>query len=332
MTKAAPGEDPDESMLEVGARKSRAAGIAGVWKSLAASRDQMGVRRTALTLARLNQKDGFDCPGCAWPDPDHRSVAEFCENGAKAVAEEATLRRVDADFFAAHPVSALSEKSDYWLGQQGRLTQPMYLPAGGTHYQPIDWDVAFTLIGERLGALPSPDAAAFYTSGRTSNEAAFLYQLMVRRFGTNNLPDCSNMCHESSGAALSHSIGIGKGSVLLEDLYAADLILVVGQNPGTNHPRMLTALERAKRSGAYIVNINPLDEAGLRRFNNPQSPRGLIQGTELADDFFQIRLSGDQALFAALAKLTIDADARGRGVRRRPLLGVRGVRRPPRRP
>ena len=273
------------------------------------SQEQMGVRRTALTLLRVNQPTGFDCPGCAWPDPGHTHVAEFCENGAKAVAEEATLRRVDRVFFARHGIDDLAGRTDYWLGQQGRLTEPMYKPAGGDHYEPIDWEGAFRLIAERLHSLPTPDAAAFYTSGRTSNEAAFLYQLMVRRFGTNNLPDCSNMCHESSGAALAHSIGIGKGSVLLEDLYAADLIMVVGQNPGTNHPRMLSALEQAKDNGAYIVNINPLDEAGLRTFHNPQTPKGLTKGKDLTDDFLQVRLSGDQALFAAMAKLTVEAGA-----------------------
>jgi molybdopterin-dependent oxidoreductase alpha subunit len=314
MADHAPREDPSDDAIEVGQRKHTAAGLTGVVKALSMSRRQMGVRRTALTLARVNQKHGFDCPGCAWPDPEHRSLAEFCENGAKAVAEEATLRRVDRRFFAEHPIAELAERSDYWLGQQGRLAEPMHRPRGGTHYQPIAWDDAFTLIADRLRALPSPDAASFYTSGRTSNEAAFLYQLLVRKFGTNNLPDCSNMCHESSGAALAHSIGIGKGSVLLEDIYAADLILVVGQNPGTNHPRMLSALEKAKRgkggaAGAYIVNINPLDEAGLRRFRNPQTPQGLLKGTDLADEFLQIRLSGDQALFAALARLTVEAGA-----------------------
>jgi molybdopterin-dependent oxidoreductase alpha subunit len=309
MARNAPRDDPSENDLEVGERKRAAAGVPAVATSLRMARSQMGVRRTASTLSRLNQKHGFDCPGCAWPDPGHRSPAEFCENGVKAVAEEATLRRVDRDFFAAHPIAELAERSDYWLGQQGRLVEPMHRRRGGTHYEPIGWDDAFALIADRLRALPSPDAASFYTSGRTSNEAAFLYQLMVRRFGTNNLPDCSNMCHESSGAALSHSIGIGKGSVLLEDLYAADLILVVGQNPGTNHPRMLTALEKAKRNGAHIVGINPLDEAGLRRFRNPQTPRGLVRGTELADELLQVRLSGDQALFAALARLTVDAGA-----------------------
>ncbi len=278
-------------------------------KALKMSQEQMGVRRTALTLLRVNQPSGFDCPGCAWPDPGHTHTAEFCENGAKAVAEEATVRRVDRDFFARHGIDDLAGRTDYWLGQQGRLAEPMYKPAGGTHYEPIDWEGAFSLIAERLRELPTPDAAAFYTSGRTSNEAAFLYQLMVRRFGTNNLPDCSNMCHESSGAALAHSIGIGKGSVLLEDLYAADLIMVVGQNPGTNHPRMLSALEQAKSDGAYIVNINPLDEAGLRRFHNPQTPQGLTKGKDLTDDFLQVRLSGDQALFAAMAKLTVEHGA-----------------------
>jgi molybdopterin-dependent oxidoreductase alpha subunit len=309
MAKHAPRQDVGESDLEVGDRKTHAAGVPGVYHALKMSQQQMGVRRTALTLARLNQKKGFDCPGCAWPDPDHRSPFEFCENGAKAVAEEATLRRVDRDFFATHPLSELEHESDWFLGQQGRITEPFHKPAGHDHYRPIAWDEAFRLVAERLKALPTPDAASFYTSGRTSNEAAFLYQLMVRRFGTNNLPDCSNMCHESSGAALAHSIGIGKGTVLLEDVYAADLVLVVGQNPGTNHPRMLSALERAKDNGAHLVNINPLDEAGLRHFHNPQSPKGMVKGTDLADDYFQVRLTGDQALFAMLGKLTIEAGA-----------------------
>src|SRR4051794_2095419 len=309
MARKAPLDDPTEDNLEVGHRQHHAAGVPAVLKAMKVSQEQMGVRRTALTLLRVNQPTGFDCPGCAWPDPGHTHTAEFCENGAKAVAEEATLRRVDRAFFAEHGIEDLAGRTDYWLGQQGRLTEPMYRPAGSDHYQPIDWDSAFSLIADRLRSLPTPDAAAFYTSGRTSNEAAFLYQLMVRRFGTNNLPDCSNMCHESSGAALAHSIGIGKGSVLLEDIYAADLIMVVGQNPGTNHPRMLSALEEAKKNGAWIVNINPLDEAGLRRFHNPQTPQGLVKGTDLTDEFLQVRLAGDQALFAALARLTLDAGA-----------------------
>jgi len=309
MTKRAPRDDVTEDGLEVAPPKKSAVGLKAVVNSLALSNDQMGPRRTFLTLRQVNQKDGFDCPGCAWPDPEHRSTAEFCENGAKAVAEEATLRRVTPEFFAEHSLSELREKSDYWLGQQGRLTHPMYRAAGSDHYQAVTWNRAYDVIAIHLKGLPTPDAAAFYTSGRTSNEAAFVYQLMVRRFGTNNLPDCSNMCHESSGSALTHTIGIGKGSVLLEDLYQSDLILVVGQNPGTNHPRMLTALEKAKRNGAYVVAVNPLPEAGLGTFHNPQTPVGLAKGTKLADEHYAIRLAGDQALFAAIGKLTLEAGA-----------------------
>lgn len=273
------------------------------------ARQQMGVKRTALTLLRVNQKDGFDCPGCAWPEGDERHTAEFCENGAKAVAEEATTRRVTRDFFTAHPVTDLAQRSGYWLGQQGRLTEPMYLPEGGERYEPISWDDAFALIAEELRALASPDEAVFYTSGRTSNEAAFLYQLFAREFGTNNLPDCSNMCHESSGSALTETLGVGKGSVLLEDLYKADLIIVAGQNPGTNHPRMLSALEKAKAGGAKIITVNPLPEAGMERFKNPQTAKGLAAGgTPLTDLFLQIRLGGDQALFRALNRMILERD------------------------
>ncbi len=291
------------------APKHAAAGLPAVGHSLRIAQQQMGVRRTALTLLKVNQKNGFDCPGCAWPEPGHRHTAEFCENGAKAVAEEATLRRVTPDFFAEHPVSDLNRRSGYWLGQQGRLTQPMYLPDGADHYEPVPWERAFDIIAEELNALASPDEALFYTSGRTSNEAAFLYQLFAREFGTNNLPDCSNMCHESSGSALSETIGIGKGSVLLEDLYRSDLIIVAGQNPGTNHPRMLSALEKAKAGGATIVTVNPLPEAGLQRFKNPQTAKGLVGGgAPLSDLFLQIRLGGDQALFRALNALLLQAE------------------------
>ena len=285
-----------------------------MWVSLQRSWEQMGVSRTVKTLPLLNQRDGFDCPGCAWPDPreaegDKRKLAEFCENGAKAVAEEATTRRAGPEFFAAHPVAELAGKTDYWLGQQGRLTQPMILRDGDTHYQPISWDDAFGVIAETLRGLNSPDEAAFYTSGRTSNEAAFLYQLMVRSFGTNNLPDCSNMCHESSGAALKETIGVGKGSVSLSDVEHADLVLVVGQNPGTNHPRMLSSLEKVKQRGGRIVAVNPLPETGLMRFKNPQHARGLAgKGTPLADEFAQIRIGGDLALFKALGGLLMQAE------------------------
>ncbi|MFD7297043.1 FdhF/YdeP family oxidoreductase [Streptomyces sp. NPDC059897] len=305
MASKPPASDPVQDAPQVAAPQHHAAGLPAVKHSLKMAREQMGVKRTALTLLRVNQKDGFDCPGCAWPEPEHRHAAEFCENGAKAVAEEATLRRVTPEFFAAHPVTDLATRSGYWLGQQGRLTHPMLLDEGGTHYEPVTWERAFDLIADELTALDSPDEAVFYTSGRTSNEAAFLYQLFAREFGTNNLPDCSNMCHESSGSALTETIGIGKGSVLLEDLYKSDLIIVAGQNPGTNHPRMLSALEKAKAGGAKIISINPLPEAGLEKFKNPQTPKGLTKGAALNDLFLQIRLGGDQALFRLLNKLIL---------------------------
>ncbi|WP_230673669.1 FdhF/YdeP family oxidoreductase [Rathayibacter sp. Leaf248] len=313
---AAPRESPiDERGLTVGARKHRAVGIPGVAHALQISLKQMGPLRSAETLLRVNQKTGFDCPGCAWPEADKRHVAEFCENGAKAVAEEATLRTVTPAFFAQHPLAELETWDDFALGQQGRLTEPMLLEEGATHYRPIGWDEALDLVAEELRACASPDEAIFYTSGRTSNEAAFVYQLMVRGFGTNNLPDCSNMCHESSGSALTETIGIGKGSVSLRDIERAPLIIVAGQNPGTNHPRMLTSLERAKRAGSTIVAINPLPEAGLLRFDNPQTVRGTIGGgTALADHFLQVRLGGDQALFQGFGKALLDLEESRGGV------------------
>ncbi|WP_330457178.1 FdhF/YdeP family oxidoreductase [Streptomyces sp. NBC_00820] len=301
-----PMGDPVQDAPEVAEPKHAAAGLPAIGHTLRIAQRQMGVRRTALTLLRVNQADGFDCPGCAWPEPEHRHKAEFCENGAKAVAEEATLRRVTPDFFATHSVSALAGRSGYWLGQQGRLTHPMYLPEGADHYEPVTWERAFGIIAEEIAALGSPDEAVFYTSGRTSNEAAFLYQLFARELGTNNLPDCSNMCHESSGSALTETIGIGKGSVLLDDLHQADLIIVAGQNPGTNHPRMLSALEKAKAAGARIISVNPLPEAGLERFKNPQTPKGMLKGAALTDLFLQIRIGGDQALFRLLNKLILE--------------------------
>ncbi|WP_340685513.1 FdhF/YdeP family oxidoreductase [Amycolatopsis coloradensis] len=315
MTREAPANDVDETQLEVGKPKSWAAGIPGVAVSLMRGMEQMGAARTVKTLRLLNQRDGFDCPGCAWPEPrevdgEHRKLAEFCENGAKAVAEEATKRRVGREFFAAHSIQELAGKTDYWLGQQGRITEPFVLREGATHYEPISWDDAFTLVADELRALQDPNEAIFYTSGRTSNEAAFLYQLLVRSYGTNNLPDCSNMCHESSGAALAATTGIGKGSVSLADIHKADLIVVVGQNPGTNHPRMLSALEEAKGNGAKIMAVNPLPEAGLMRFKNPQNVRGVVgKGTPLADEFAQIRLGGDLALFQAIGHLLLKWEA-----------------------
>jgi len=305
----APQEDPRQDTPAIGAPGRSAAGLPAVVNSLRVVGRQAGAARGLATLRDVNQKEGFDCPGCAWPEGERRHTAEFCENGAKAVAEEATRRAVTPEFFARHSVADLAARSGYWLGQQGRLTRPIFLDEGATHYVPVSWERAFDLVAEELAALDSPDGAVFYTSGRTSNEAAFLYQLFARKFGTNNLPDCSNMCHESSGAALTETLGVGKGSVLLEDLYRADLIIVAGQNPGTNHPRMLTALERAKRGGARIITVNPLPEAGLLRFRNPQTPRGLVGGgTRLTDLFLQIRLGGDLALFRAWNRMLLEAD------------------------
>ncbi len=300
----------DESCVCVNAPATSAAGLPAVLVALKRSVTQMGLRRTAQTLAKVNQRDGFDCPGCAWPEePGGRKIAEFCENGAKAVAEEATRRVVGPEFFAGHPVRELLDRPEYWLSQQGRLSHPMVLRPGEDHYRPIGWDEAYRIVAEHLQALSSPDEAVFYTSGRTSNEAAFLYQLLVRSFGTNNLPDCSNMCHESSGTALTESIGVGKGSVTVEDIVGADLIIIAGQNPGTNHPRMLTVLEKAKANGARIIAVNPLPEAGLIRFNDPQTVRGAVgRGVEIADEFVQIRLGGDMALFRGVAKLLLETD------------------------
>jgi len=279
-----------------------AAGLKAVFHSMRMALKSMSLIKTGKVLAPLNQKGGTDCPGCAWPDPDHRSnLGEFCENGVKAIAEEATDRSVDASFFSKHSISSLRNQSDYWLGQQGRLVTPMMVRKGEKNYTSISWDEAFDLIASHLNQCISPDDAIFYTSGRTSNEAAFLYQLFIRIFGTNNLPDCSNMCHESSGVALNHTLGIGKGTVKLEDFYHAELILIFGQNPGTNHPRMLSALEKAKKQGAKVVVINPLKEAGLLKFNNPQAVSGILgQGTDLANLYLQIKINEDVALLKIL--------------------------------
>ena len=308
-----PASEPPPALGDPG---EAAAGPASVASAMRHAFGEMGVRRSLHVLARVNQKDGFDCPGCAWPDPDgHRSrMAEYCENGAKAVAEEATKKRVTPEFFAEWSLEALARQSDHWLGKQGRLTHPMALRRGARHYEPIGWDEAFGMIAARLNALDSPDEAVFYTSGRTSNEAAFLFQLFVRRFGTNNLPDCSNLCHESSGRGLKEVIGVGKGTVTLRDFEEAEVILVVGQNPGTNHPRMLATLQRAKRRGAKIIHVNPLPEAGLKRFRNPQEVFGWLgKGTRLADLFLQVRINGDVALFKGLMKMLLEEEARRPG-------------------
>jgi molybdopterin-dependent oxidoreductase alpha subunit len=291
-----------------------AAGIGSITATMKYSFREMGVWRTVKTLTKMNQKGGFDCQSCAWIDPDgERTIAEFCENGAKAMASEGTRKRITREFFAEYSVAELSEKSDHWHNEQGRLTEPMILRAGKTHYEPVSWDEAFSFIARELNALDSPDEAVFYTSGRTSNEAAFLYQLFVRQFGTNNLPDCSNMCHESTSFALKESIGLGKATVKYDDFEKADLIIIMGQNPGTNHPRMMNSLQDAKRNGARIIAVNPLPEAGLLNFVNPNPqhyknplkfPVALLanQPTKFADLFLPVRVGGDMAFLKGVMK------------------------------
>jgi molybdopterin-dependent oxidoreductase alpha subunit len=289
---------------------------AGGWDALKSSwhalREQQVVMKGAGTLLRTNQPAGFDCPGCAWPDRNAHSTFEFCENGVKAVANEATGKRVTGDFFATHTVTQLAQHDDHFLEAQGRLTEPMIYDAASDHYVPIGWDAAFARIAASLNALASPDEAIFYTSGRASNEAAFLYQLFVREFGTNNLPDCSNMCHEPSGVALTEQLGSGKGSVLLEDFERAQAIFIFGQNPGTNHPRMLGELRDAAKRGCRIVAFNPLRERGLERFANPQKPADMLpggHGVRIASDYFQPRIGGDLAVAMAVAKVVLERDA-----------------------
>jgi molybdopterin-dependent oxidoreductase alpha subunit len=308
-----PGAQPpdDSAHVRAGAPERIAAGAPAVLTTLRYARAQTGLLRAVRVLARTNQDPGFDCPACAWPEPLRREAIEFCENGAKAVLSEATTKRADASVFDRFSVAELAEQSDARLNDLGRLVHPMVLRPGATHYEPIDWDEAFAVLARELRALASPDEAVFYTSGRTSNEAAFLYQLMVRAFGTNNLPDCSNMCHESSGTGLKEVLGVGKGTVQLEDFEAADAIFIVGQNPGTNHPRMLTTLEAAARRGATIVSVNPLAEVGTMRFAHPQSPLGLLgEATPLARLHIPVRINGDVAFFQGVMKAMLEEEAR----------------------
>ena len=296
-------------------RDKTAAGIRSIYETMHLGMREMGLGRTIRTLRKINQKDGFDCPSCAWPDPDdHRKMAEFCENGAKAVSSEATTTCLTPEVFARHTISDLLGCADAALEALGRITHPMVRRPGADHYEPIAWPDAFDLIGRELRALESPDRASFYTSGRASNEAAFLYGLFARQFGTNNLPDCSNMCHESSGTGLTEAIGFGKATVRIEDFAAADAIFVIGQNPGTCHPRMLTELQKAARNGCTIVSVNPLAETGLMRFKNPQEPLHLLgRGTDLASLFIRVRVNGDVALLKGIMKEMLEADARTGG-------------------
>jgi molybdopterin-dependent oxidoreductase alpha subunit len=308
-----PGAQPpvETQGIHQGKRREIAAGLPGVEEAVRYAWGRMGIVKGTQALMQVNQKDGFHCQSCAWPNPDgHRSFAEFCENGAKAVSDEGTRKRVTPEFFAQNTIPNLLKRSDYWLNEQGRLTHPMVRREGSSRYEAIRWEDAFTLIALELRSLQSPNQAAFYTSGRTSNEAAYLYQLFVRLFGTNNLPDCSNMCHESSGSALSEAIGIGKGTVTLDDFLHTDAIFVVGQNPGTNHPRMLSSLQQAKARGAKLVSVNPLPETGNFRFKNPQDFANPLKavgtlvgsGTQLSDLWLPIKINGDLAFFKGLMK------------------------------
>ncbi len=294
-----------------------AAGVQGIKVAMEHAISEMGAVRAFQTLAKMNKKDGFDCPGCAWPDPDDkRSVlGEYCENGAKALAEEATLKRVGPDFFEKYSIKEIASWSDMEIGKSGRLTHPMILREGSDHYEKIDWSTAFDYIAKELQELNSPNEAVFYTSGRSSNEAAFLYGLFARALGTNNMPDCSNMCHESSGTALSQTLGIGKGSVVLSDFAKAEVVIIMGQNPGTNHPRMLSALQDCKKNGGKIISINPLEEAGLKRFVNPQKPTDFFTGgTALTDVFLQVKINQDVALLKLIMKKLLDKDIQSRDI------------------
>ena len=308
--------------LKLENRMKIAAGVQAVIKSMEFNWGEAGLTRGTHGLLKMNQKDGFDCSSCAWPDPDdHRSVAEFCENGAKATASDADDKACGPEVFAKHSLAELSQMTDRDQNNLGRLTHPMVKRPGGTHYEPIEWPEAFEIIGRELNALKSPHEAAFYTSGKVPNEPAFLFQLFAKQFGTNNLPDCSNMCHESSGAALSPTLGLGKGSVTLNDIHEAEVILIIGQNPGTNHPRMLTALQMAKKNGAKIISVNPLIEAGLNHFKNPQDfmnpfkALGVLlgDGTPITDLYLQVRVDGDMALLRGIMKYLFEAEDRNPG-------------------
>src|ERR1700754_1054234 len=307
----APIDDPSDEYLKVTPPKRWATGVPAVTHAIQYSLEETSIRRTATNLLSINQVDGVDCPGCAWPEPGpgKRHMQEYCENGAKHINDEATTRRITREFFQQYPISKLARKSDLWLNQQGRLTEPMVKWPGSDYYQPIGWEQAFDLLATELRGLDSPDEALFYTSGRLNNEAAFLLQLFARGDGTNNLPDCSNMCHESSGSGLGETLGIGKGSVDLDDIEHSDLVFAVGLNPGTNMPRMLSALEECKRHGGRVIAVNPLPEAGLIRFKNPQKVKGIVgRGTTIADQFLHIKPGGDLALFQAINELLLSAE------------------------
>jgi molybdopterin-dependent oxidoreductase alpha subunit len=314
---------PDLGKLRIGRASEEAAGIPAIWNTLLYGIGEMGPVRSSQAFSKINQVTGFDCQSCAWPSPDKkRKIFEFCENGAKAVSDESTKKRIGPEFFAQYSIADLAAKSDYWLNQQGRLTSPMVRHANATHYQPITWSDAFAMIAQELNALDSPNQASFYTSGKTTNEPAFLLQLFARQLGTNNLPDCSNMCHESSGVAMVETLGVGKGTATLEDMESSELIFIFGNNPGTNHPRMLTSLQKAKDHGAKIIAVNPLPEVSLMRVTNPnpqdysnplELPFALLgNGQALADLYLPVRVNGDVAAIKGILKDLFERERAGR--------------------
>jgi molybdopterin-dependent oxidoreductase alpha subunit len=309
--------------LRVGSASEEAAGIPAIWNTMLYGIGEMGPLRSTEAFLKMNHVTGFDCQSCAWPSPDKkRKIFEFCENGAKAVSDESTKKRITPEFFARYSIADLAANSDYWLNEQGRLTSPMVRRSNATHYEPISWPDAFTLIAGELNSLDSPDQACFYTSGKTTNEPAFLLQLFARQLGTNNLPDCSNMCHESSGVALTETLGVGKGVATLEDMESTELIFIFGNNPGTNHPRMLTSLQKAKDQGAKIIAVNPLPEVSLMRVMNPnpqdysnplELPFALLgKGQALADLYLPVRVNGDVAAIKGILKDLFEREREGR--------------------
>jgi molybdopterin-dependent oxidoreductase alpha subunit len=312
----------DLGKLRIGRASEEAAGIPAIWNTMLYGIGEMGPVRSSEAFLKINQVTGYDCQSCAWPSPDKkRKMFEFCENGAKAVSDESTKKRIGAEFFAKHSIAELAAKSDYWLNQQGRLTSPMVRHANGTHYQPITWSEAFAMMAQELNSLDSPNQASFYTSGKTTNEPAFLLQLFARQFGTNNLPDCSNMCHESSGVSMVETLGIGKGTATLEDMESTELIFIFGNNPGTNHPRMLTSLQKAKDHGAKIIAVNPLPEVSMMRVTNPnpqdypnplELPFALLgKGQALADLYLPVRVNGDVAAIKGILKDLFEREQAG---------------------
>ena len=290
----------------LGSIKKSSVGLPAILSTLNMGLFDLGPGKSTRVMRKMNQFDGFDCPGCAWPDPDDERTpfGEYCENGIKAIATEADSKTIYADFFKNHAIDELKSKTEMELGKLGRIGEPMVKLPGATHYTSIAWEEAFALIAKNLKSLSSPDEAVFYTSGRTSNEAAFMYQWFAREFGTNNLPDCSHLCHESSAKAMMKTIGVSKGSVTLNDFEKTDLVIILGQNPGSNHPRMLTSLEKCKKNGGKIISINPIPEAGLSAFKNPKKLLKVFgKGTILSDLYLPVTINGDVPLLKAILQL-----------------------------